>query len=268
MRHGALFVFHALNNRIHRTALVDDEASIGHDVEIGPYAVIEGGAVIGDECSIAAHAVIKRHTRLGKRNRIAEHAVIGGEPQDYKFKPCVSLVQIGDDNLVREGVTIHRGSTEGAATRIGDRNFLMAMSHIGHDCALGNDIVIANASLLAGFVTVHDRAFISGAVAVHQFSRVGRLAMLGGGTKLTQDALPFVITNGSPGRARAVNVVGLKRAGVAAHEIANLRRAFHMLGRTHGREQLLLDLRALDSQGVGELADFIETSQRGTARTA
>lgn len=255
-------------NLIHPTALVQAGARIGRDVEVGPCAVIEDDVVIGDGCTIAAHAVIKRYTRLGKRNKIGEHAVIGGEPQDYKFKPCASFVEIGDENLIREGVTIHRGSSEGAATRIGDRNFLMAMSHVGHDCILGNDIVVANAGLLAGVVTVFDRAFISGAVAVHQFCRVGRLAMLGGGTKLTQDALPFVITDGSPGRARAINLVGLKRAGVAAHEIVNLRRAFRALRGANERQQLLAKLRALDSPAAAELADFIESSQRGVARAA
>ena len=252
---------------IHPTALVDPGASLGRDVEVGPHAVIEGDVLIGDECSIAAHAVIKRYTRLGKRNKIAEHAVIGGEPQDYKFKPCTSYVKIGDDNLIREGVTIHRGSSEGAATQIGDRNFLMATSHVGHDCRIGNDIVIANACLLAGFVTVFDRAFVSGSVAVHQFCRVGRLAMLGGGSKITQDALPFIISDGSPARARAVNLVGLKRAGFAADDIEELRRAFHKVRRSTERRRLIGELRAVASPAVAELADFIEQSQRGFARS-
>jgi UDP-N-acetylglucosamine acyltransferase len=240
---------------------------LGNDVEIGPYAIIEEDVVIGDGCTIATHAVIKRHSRLGKSNKIAESVVIGGEPQDFKFKPCLSYVEIGDHNQIREGVTIHRGSTEGAATRIGDRNFLMALSHIGHDCRVGDDVVVANASLLAGFVTVFDRAFISGAVAVHQFCRVGRLAMIGGGSKITQDALPFVITDGSPGRARAVNLVGLKRAGIASSEIECLKRAFRAVRAATDRRQMLASLHALQSPAVSELVQFIETSERGFAHS-
>jgi UDP-N-acetylglucosamine acyltransferase len=253
---------------IHPTALIDPGASLGRDIEVGPYAVIEGAVVMGDQCSIAAHAVIKRYTRLGMRNKIAEHAVIGGEPQDHKFKQCASYVEIGDDNLIREGVTIHRGSSEGAATRIGNRNFLMATSHVGHDCQIGNDVVIANACLLAGFVTVFDRAFISGAVAIHQFCRVGRLAMLGGGSKVTQDALPFVISDGSPARARAINLVGLRRAGFTGDEIEALKRAFHRIRRSIERTTLIAELRSLASPAAVELAEFIEQSQRGFARSS
>lgn len=252
--------------RIHPTALVHERATFGREVEIGPYAVIEEDVIIGDVSNVAAHAVIKTHTRLGRGNRIAEAVVIGGEPQDFKFKPCVSFVEIGDNNIIREGVTIHRGSTESAATRIGDRNFLMAFSHVGHDCRIGNDVVLANASLLAGCVTVDDRAFISGAVAIHQFCRIGRLAMIGGGSKITQDALPFIISDGSPGRARAINLVGLKRAGIARPEIDSLKRAFRILRGAADRRQMLADLRALQSPAVEELAEFIAGSQRGFAR--
>lgn len=149
---------------------------------------------------------------------------------------------------------------------MGDRNFLMASCHIGHDCRVGDDVVIANASLLAGFVTVFDRAFISGAVAVHQFCRIGRLSMIGGGSKITQDALPFVITDGAPGRARGINLVGLKRAGIAISEIECLKRAFRALREGKDRQRLISELRALPALAARELADFIESSQRGFAR--
>ncbi len=188
---------------------------------IHPTAVIEDGAVIGEGCSIGAYAVIKRYTRMGARNQVAEHAVIGGEPQDVKFKAdTVSGVEIGDDNIFREGVTIHRGSRPDALTRVGSGCMLMVGAHVGHDCSVGNQVVLVNNAALAGEVTVGDRAFISAGVGVHQFCRVGRNAMIGGLAKVVQDALPFCITDGNPARARGLNLVGLRRAGFKAPEIA------------------------------------------------
>jgi UDP-N-acetylglucosamine acyltransferase len=252
--------------RIHPSALVDPSSDLGEDVTIGPHAIIEEHVVIGSDCSIAAHAVVKRHTRMGRRNRVHEHAVIGGDPQDYKFKPCASRLEIGDDNIIREGVTIHRGSNEETATRIGDGNFLMAYCHVAHDCQLGNHIVIANGALLGGVVTVQDRTFISGAVTIHQFCRVGRLAMVAGSAKIVQDCLPFVITDGVPGRARGLNAVGLRRAGMDAAEIQELKRAFRVLCRAGmSLKDALAELASFTAPSVAELKRFIETSTRGFA---
>jgi UDP-N-acetylglucosamine acyltransferase len=238
---------------------------LSRDVQVGPYAVIEEDVVVGEGSSIAAHAVIKRYTRIGRATRIYEHAVIGGEPQDFKFKPCESYVLIGDGNHIREGVTIHRGSTPQAATRIGDRSFLMANCHIAHDCVIGSDVVIANGTLLGGFVSIEDRAFVSGAVTIHQFCRVGRLAMVAASARVNQDCLPFVVTDGVPGRARGLNTIGLKRAGLPTAEIVELKRAYHLLRSSLQLDAALRELERSSSVCVAELARFIHDSKRGFA---
>jgi UDP-N-acetylglucosamine acyltransferase len=250
-------------SRIHSTALIDPDARLGAGVTVGPYAVVEADTAIGEDCEIRPHAVIRRYTRMGRGNRVHENAVIGGEPQDFAFRPCVSWVEIGEGNVIREGVTIHRARTEGGVTRIGDGNMLMAYSHVAHDCRLGNEVAMANGALLAGFVTVDDRAFVSGAVTVHQFCRIGRLAMVSQSTRVTMDCLPFIVTEGVPGRARALNVVGLKRAGVPEEEMSQLRHAFRVLRSGAGLKEILARLAALKSPAVAELVRFIEGSKRG-----
>ncbi len=248
---------------VHPTAAVAPGARLGADVRVGPFAVIEDDAEVGDGCQIAAHAVIKRYARLGPRNRVGEHAVIGGEPQDLKFKGGASFVVVGADNVIREGATIHRASVEGGETRLGDGNYLMAYAHVAHDCRIGNQAIIANGALVAGFVTVGDRAFVSGNVAIHQFARVGRLAMVGGLARISQDCLPFMITEGSPARARGLNIVGLKRAGVAAADVAALKRAFTLLRSGALLRDALDALEASESPLVRELAQFIREAKRG-----
>jgi UDP-N-acetylglucosamine acyltransferase len=248
---------------IHPLALVARGARLGAGVRVGPFAVIEDEVEIGDGCEIAAHAVIKRYTRMGTRNRVAEHAVIGGEPQDMKFKGWPSFVVIGTGNLIREGVTIHRASVEGGATQVGDENFLMAYSHIAHDCQVGNQAVIANGALVAGFVSVGNRAFVSGNVAIHQFARIGRLAMVGGLARISQDCLPFMITEGSPARVRGLNIVGLRRAGVTAPDVAGLKKALAVLRSGLLLQDALLELESSQSALVREVAQFIRDSKRG-----
>jgi UDP-N-acetylglucosamine acyltransferase len=254
---------------IHPSAVVASDATLGAGIRIGPFAVIEEDVVLGDDCQIAAHAVIKRHTRIGARTRIAEHAVIGGDPQDFKFKPdCLSYTEIGEDNWLREGVTVHRGSREGSATRLGNGCFLMAYSHIAHDCVVGNHVVMANTAGIAGEVVVHDKAFISAAVTVHQFCRIGRNAMIGLSAKVVQDALPFCITDGNPGRARGLNIVGLKRNGFEGEEIAALKEAYRMLYQRMPLAEAIARIRAMEKNLATELADFIVASRRGFAHPA
>jgi UDP-N-acetylglucosamine acyltransferase len=234
--------------------------------KIHPTAIIEDDVTLGEDCEIAAYAVIKRHTRMGARNRVAEHAVIGGNPQDFKFTAdIISYTQIGDDNYFREGVTIHRGSRPDSATQIGNGCFLMAYAHIAHDCIVGNQVVMANTAGLAGEVTVADHAFISAAVTVHQFCRIGRNAMVGLSSKVVQDALPFCITDGNPGRARGLNLVGLKRNGFSRDEISALKNAYRLLYARIPLEDALAKMRALESMAAGEMAAFIEGSRRGFA---
>lgn len=234
--------------------------------KIHPTAIIEDDVILGEDCEIAAYAVIKRHTRMGARNRVAEHAVIGGDPQDFKFKPdTLSTTEIGDDNYFREGVTIHRGSRPNSATKIGNGCFLMAYAHIAHDCIVGNNVVMANTAGIAGEVVVADKAFISAAVTVHQFCRIGRNAMIGLSSKVVQDALPFCITDGNPGRARGLNLVGLKRNGFSKEDIGALKEAYRLLYQRVPLEESLARMQALENAAVNEVAAFIQGSKRGFA---
>ncbi|NIP72495.1 MAG: acyl-ACP--UDP-N-acetylglucosamine O-acyltransferase [Gammaproteobacteria bacterium] len=252
---------------MHPTAAIDPDASLGTGVDIGPYAVIEADVVIGDRCRIGAHTVIKRHTRLGAENAVHEHVVLGGAPQHLSFTPCTSYVKIGAGNVIREGVTVHRALHQGAATRIGDDNYLMAYAHVAHDCHVGHSVLIANNAMLGGHVEVGERAFVSGGAGIHQFCRVGRLAMVGFNSKVTQDCLPFVTTDGVPARARGLNTVGLKRAGIPPEERQALRRAYRLLLRSGlGLENALQRLRESESALVAELAAFVESSTRGICR--
>jgi UDP-N-acetylglucosamine acyltransferase len=255
---------------IHRTADIAPGARLGAGVEVGPFAVIEDGVVIGEGCRIAAHAVIKRHTSMGARNRVLEHAVIGGDPQDFKFDPAtVSATQIGDDNVFREGMTIHRGSRPGSATKIGSHCYFMAVTHVAHDCRVGDHVVMVNNAGLSGECVVQDRAILAGAVGVHQFCRVGRLAMVGMNSKLVQDALPFCITDGNPARARGINVVGLRRAGFKAGDIDELKDAYRLLYRRVALPVAIAQMAGSSSAPVKELAAFFAgIGKRGFAHPA
>jgi UDP-N-acetylglucosamine acyltransferase len=233
---------------------------------IHPTAIIEEDVVLGEGCRIGAYAVIKRYTRMGARNRVHEHVVIGGDPQDYKFDAAtVSATEIGDDNVFREGVTIHRGSRPGSATRIGSHCFFMALTHVAHDCTVGNHVVMVNNSGLSGEATVGDRAFLGGAAGVHQFCRIGRSAMIGMNSKLVQDALPFCITDGNPARARGLNLVGLRRAGFKAADIAELKSAYRLLYQKAPLSEAIETMKSSGSAPVRELAEFLASGKRGFA---
>jgi UDP-N-acetylglucosamine acyltransferase len=254
---------------IHPTAAVEADARLGSGIRIGPYAVVEGGTAMGDGCEIRAHAVIKRYATLGGANVVHEGAIVGGEPQDLSFRPGPSGLLIGDGNRIRESVTIHRGSRSDSATVIGSECFLMAYSHVAHDCRLGDRVILANSVALAGHVTIGDRAFLSGGVVVHQFCRVGRLAMVGGNSKVVQDCLPFVISDGHPARARGLNVVGLRRAGVNAAQLRTLKEAYRLLMRSPlPLAERLSRLTALGDPLADELVAFVNSSKRGFAHAA
>ncbi len=256
-----------VGSRIHPSAIVDPGARLAEGIEIGPYAVIEADVEIGPECRIAAHAVIKRYTRMGRDNRVHEHAVLGGTPQDLAFEGVTSGLEIGDGNTIREGVTLHRPTREGDSTRIGDGTFLMANSHVAHDCTVGNHVVLANGACLAGHVSVGERAFLSAAVAVHQFCRIGRLCMVSGLAGVTMDCLPFTLIAGNPARVVGLNRIGLKRAGMDPEAIADLKRAFHRLFAEAGAtREALAALSESPSPLVREWVEFIRGSTRGFAR--
>jgi len=251
---------------VHATAIVSPEARLGRDVSIGPYAVIEGGTVIGEGCEIRAHAVVKRHTTLGALNRVHEGAVLGGEPQDLSFRDRETGLLIGDRNVIREGVTIHRSTKEGGATVVGSDCFLMAYVHVAHDNRIADRAILGNNVMLAGHVELGERAFLGGGAGVHQFCRVGRLAMVGGNAKVVQDCLPFVITDGHPARARGLNVVGLRRAGVAAPQMSTLREAYRLLARSGlCLETALEKMACLQDPLVEEMIGFVRSSKRGFA---
>ncbi|MGH8612303.1 MAG: acyl-ACP--UDP-N-acetylglucosamine O-acyltransferase [Gammaproteobacteria bacterium] len=253
-------------NSVHPTAVIDKTAQLGDNVTIEPYVVIEADVVIGNDCWLGAHCVIKRYTRLGQRNRIAEHAVIGGEPQDVSFGPCESRVWVGNDNCLREGVTIHRATKAEGVTRIGNGNYLMAYAHIAHDCTLGDHVTFANGATLAGHVQVGDRAFLSGYVVVHQFCRIGRYAMVSGLSGIGQDCLPFVISAGIPARAHGLNIVGLRRGGVDSEQIRALKHAYTVLLRSgEPLQKALRRLQDSESSLVQELLAFVQCSHRGFA---
>ena len=181
-----------MSGLIHPTALIDPRAQLGREVQVGPYALIEADCVIGDYCEIRAHAVLCSGTILGAQNQIGYGAVLGAEPQDYAFKNTDSRVEIGARNKIREYVTIHRATQEEGATRVGDDNFLMGGVHLGHDVVIGNRAILANNTLLSGYVQVGDGVFLGGGTLVHQFVRIGRLAITRGGTRLGKDVPPFL----------------------------------------------------------------------------
>jgi UDP-N-acetylglucosamine acyltransferase len=231
---------------------------------IHPTAIIEEDVEIGPDCEIGAYAVIKRFTRIGARNRVFEHVVLGGEPQDVKFKGERSYLEIGDDNLIREFCTLHRGNGEGETTRIGSRNFLMVGVHIAHNCVIGDDNIMANEVALAGHIQIEDHVFISNNVGAHQFVRMGRYAMVGGKSKIVQDVLPFFITDGNPARVRGVNSVGLRRAGFSDGTRRALKDAYRTLFRSV--MPIAEAVNQLDQSGdenVRHLVSFIRESKRG-----
>jgi UDP-N-acetylglucosamine acyltransferase len=252
---------------IHPTALVEKGARLGEGVELGAYVIVERDTEIGERTRLLTSAVIRRFTRLGPDNTVHEGAVLGGEPQDLSFRDCESSLRIGAGNRIREGVTIHRGTSPGSSTEVGSECFLMAYSHVAHDCRLGDGVILANNVALAGHVRIDDRAFLSGGVVVHQFCRVGRLAMIGGNAKIVKDCLPFVVTDGVPGRARGLNLVGLRRAGIPASDIRTLKEAYRMLLRSRlPLEAALETISRLGHPLADELVSFARTAKRGFSR--
>jgi UDP-N-acetylglucosamine acyltransferase len=214
---------------IHPTAIIDPGAQLGADVEIGPYSVIGAGAVIGDKCTIQAHVVIEGSVKMCAGNFIGHGTIIGAPPQDLKFNlRTQSGVEIGNGNIIREHCTIHRGSTDGSATILGDRNFLLVGAHLGHDSRVGNDVVIANDSLLGGYVQIDDRAFIGGGSRFHQGIRMGRLVMAEG--RFTQNLPPFL--SAAKNQVYGMNIVGLRRADFSAADRDEIKRAFKLLYRS------------------------------------
>lgn len=256
--------------RIDPRAIVSPEATLGYGVEVGPFAIVEAGAVIGARTRILAHAYVCGGTTMGTDNVIHMGAVIGHEPQDRAYSGAPTRLEMGDRNVIREGCQLHRGTAPGTATVIGDDCYLMAGAHVGHNCRVESGVVMANVAVLGGHASVGERAFLSAHAMVHQHTRVGRLAMLQGGTAASQDVPPFCITRLGTNTLAGVNVVGLKRAGFSRVQIVALRRAYRTLflnrpNLSLARERLLAAEAASGgpSAEVREMLDFIGAAKHG-----
>jgi len=251
---------------IHPSAVVDAGAELGDGVVAGPGAVIQGGVRIGAGCHIGPNAVLYTGVTLGRDCRVHAGAVLGDTPQDLSFSGATSFVDIGDNVTIREGVTIHRGTKEDSRTVVGDGCMLMAFSHLAHNVCLGQRVILANGVLLAGYVQVGDGAFLSGHTMVHQFVRIGRLAMMGGGSGLSLDLPPFCMTRSVCfNRVAGLNVVGMRRAGLPPSERQAVRRVFKSLytaGLNRSQALAALDRESLEGPAA-ELADFVRSSARG-----
>lgn len=254
---------------IHPSAVVDPKAKIGAGVRVGPCSVIDGDVELGEGCIVGPHVYLTGHTKIGIGNKFHAGAVIGDAPQDLKYKDAPTRVRIGDHNVFREGVTVHRPTKVGEDTIIGSHNFLMANSHVAHNCIIGSHVIMANGTLLAGHVEVHDRAFLSGNCAVHQFCRVGTLAMMQGGAIITKDLPPFT-TARDMNTVCGLNVVGLRRAGLSTEERAELKLLYKFIFR--GGKNLRAALQEARSQFTSPsckvFMDFIATAKRSVCSDA
>ena len=249
---------------IHHTAIIDPEAKLGVNLEIGPYVVIDGCAEIGDYCNIESHAVIEGTVRIGSNNVIGHAAIIGTPPQDLSFSDENRTgVEIGNENVIREHCTIHRGSPEGSVTKIGDKNFLMAGAHVGHNCNVGNNVIIANNCLLGGHVFVGDGAFLGGGCVFHQHIRVGRLAITQGASAFSKDIPPFVIA-AERNYVFGLNVVGLRRAGFSSQERDEVKAAFKLVYTSGLNVAQAIDKAASAKFGdaAREFIDFVSAAKK------
>ena len=253
--------------KIHPTASIDPSAILSDDVEIGPFAVVGAEAVLGDGTRLRPHAVVDAYVTLGKNCDVFSGAVLGGIPQDRKFKGEKSFLVIGDNNIIREHVTIHRAAGEGNETRIGDDNLIMAYCHIGHNCQVGSGITMANMTGISGHVRVEDRVNFGGMVGIHQFARIGRLAFIGGYSKVVQDIPPFMMADGRPCKVLDLNIVGLRRSGVSARVRADLKQAYKLLYRSEMNMSQAVETIEADLEPSPELdylLDFIRNIRFGT----
>lgn len=253
---------------IHPTAVVSNKANIGENVNIGPFCVVDEHVSIGDGCELISHVVVSGHTTIGSNNRIFPFASIGHEPQDLKFHGEPSEVVVGDNNTIRESVTINPGTEGGGMlTKIGNGNLLMAYAHVAHDCLVGNEVIMANNATLAGHVTVEDGAIIGGMSAIHQFLRIGRYSMIGGMSGIVKDIPPYCLTAGGyrPGLA-GLNLVGLRRRGFSNERIKALKDIYRILLQGSGKIAERMDEAmsiAGDDTDARHLVEFVGSAERG-----
>lgn len=250
---------------IHPTALVHPEAHIGEHVAIGPFSIIEHDTTIGDHSQIDSHVLIKSGTHLASHNRVYKGAALGEHPQHLQAPEVTGSTRIGSNNTIRENVTIHRGMKAGMDTILGDDNLLMVGAHVAHDCVIGNQVILTNNVLLAGHVTIEDRVFLSGAVGIHQNCRVGTMAMVGAHARCVQDVPPYVMVDGISTRVVGLNLVGLRRNGLARAEIKQIKEAYRLLYRSGLPYSEVLDQLRLefDAGPAARFHPFLTSSTRG-----
>ena len=254
-----------MSAKIHPTAVVDPKAELGADVTVGPWAYVGPHCIVGDGSTIHMRATLEEHVILAPRVTVGIGTVLGGKPQDLKFKGEVTTVEIGEGTTLREYLTINRGTSESFKTTVGKNCFLMSYVHLAHDCHVGDGVIISNGTQLAGHVTVHDRAIISGLCAVHQFAKIGRHAFIGGCSRISKDIPPFVKAVGNPVQLYGLNSVGLQRSGFKEDVVAELKKAYRLFFRSD-----LNISQALEKAGelkpfpeVQAFVDFVEASGRG-----
>jgi UDP-N-acetylglucosamine acyltransferase len=251
---------------IHPTAMVDPRAEIGVGVRIGPYAIIGPQVTVGDRCHIGPRATLQQNVRLAEGVSVGDGSILGGDPQDLKYDGEETWVEIGAGTIIREYSTINRATAATSKTTVGARCFIMTYVHLAHDCHVGDDVVIANATQCAGHVTIHDRAILSGLNAVHQFVTIGTYAFVGGGSRVNQDIPPYVKAVGNPMELYGLNSIGLQRAGFPGETIAALKRAYRLffnsdLNLSQALERARADLPPLPE--VERFLAFVESSERG-----
>ena len=250
----------------HPTAIIHPKAQIGAGCEIGPYCVIGEHVALGEKCRLHSHVVVDGHTRLGSGNEIFPFAAIGTKTQDLKYKGGAPRLEIGDQNVFREGVTIHCATNDGEATVIGSHNLFIIQAHVAHDCILGNHIIMSGFAGLAGHCVVEDYAILSGYVAVHQFCRIGKLSIIGGCSKIVQDVPPFMVVDGNPAETRAINKIGLQRHDASEDAQTALKHAYKILFRedlsaTNALAKIEAEVPLLPE--VQHLVQVIRASERG-----
>ena len=252
--------------RIHPTAIISPDADIAPDVEIGAFAIVGEGCTIGEGSVIAARATLERNVTLGRSVKVGIGTVLGGAPQDLKYAGEETSVEVDDGTVIREYVTINRGTAHSFRTTVGKNCLLMSYVHIGHDCRIGNSVILSNVVQLAGHVSIEDKAILSGLSAVHQFARIGRHSFIGGMSRVSKDIPPFLKAVGNPVKLYGLNTIGLQRSGMEEATILELKRAYRLLFRSdlnlsQAIERAQNDLEPLDE--VKELIRFVEGSERG-----
>jgi UDP-N-acetylglucosamine acyltransferase len=255
---------------VHPTAIIDPEAEIGADVTIGPYCVIGPAVVLGEGCWLQNHVTLCGPSKIGPRNRFYAYCSVGQQSQDLKYIGEPTHLEIGNENVFREFVTVSRATGKGNVTRIGNHGNFLAYCHIAHDCEVGDRVIFSNNATLGGHVIVEEYAVLGGLTAIHQFCRIGKHSIAGGCTKIVQDVPPFLIVDGNPAEVRGVNLVGLERRGFSPDTIRALKEAYRILYRAKlNTKQALEELGRnglAETPEVNDLMKFIQTSQRGIVR--